>query len=91
MRCAAACSSHDPVMSSSETIRCRLCGDVIGVYEPMILLLDDEAGASSGAAANRRIPANARRLHAACFALLNRRPEPTLRARLPESAVLDDA
>jgi hypothetical protein len=61
-------------MSSSETIRCRLCRDVIGVYEPMVLLLDDEAHVTSSAVANRRIPADARRLHAVCFALLDKPP-----------------
>jgi hypothetical protein len=79
-------------MSSSETIRCRLCGEVIGVYEPMVLLLDDEARVTSGAAANRPIPAHARRLHAACFALLDSSPEATLQGSPPrEPAVLDGA
>jgi hypothetical protein len=72
-------------MSSSETIRCRLCGDVIGVYEPMVLLLDDEAHTTSGAAASCRIPADTRRLHAACFALLDSRPEPTLQSSPPRA------
>jgi hypothetical protein len=79
------------VTSACETIRCRRCGDVIGVYEPMVLLLNDEASVTS-AAANRRIPANAHRLHMACFALLDSSPEPTLEGSSPrEPAVLDDA
>jgi hypothetical protein len=79
-------------MSACETTRCRRCGDVIGVYEPMVLLLDDEAGMASGAAANRRIPVHAPRLHADCFALLGSSPEPTLQDSSPrEPAVLDGA
>ena len=79
-------------MSACETIRCQRCGDVIGVYEPMVLLLGDEARVTSGAAANQRIPAHARRLHEACFALLDGSPEPTLRRPPPkEPAVLDGA
>jgi len=67
-------------MSACETIRCLRCGDVIGVYEPMVLLLDDEARVTSGAAANRQIPAHARRFHAACFGLLDGSPEQTFHA-----------
>jgi hypothetical protein len=79
-------------MSACETIRCRQCGDVIGVYEPMILLLEDEASVTSGAAANRRVPADARRLHTACFALLSSSAEETLRGSPPrEPGVLDGA
>jgi hypothetical protein len=32
------------------TLRCRHCGDVIGVYEPMIVLLGGEARKTSRAA-----------------------------------------
>lgn len=78
-------------MSGSETVLCLRCGDVIGVYEPMVLLLDDEARVTSGAAASRRIPAHARRFHAACFGLLDS-PEETLHDALGrEPVVLDGA
>jgi hypothetical protein len=78
-------------MSARETIRCQRCGDVIGVYEPMVLLLGDEARVTSGAAANQ-LPAHARRLHEACFALLDGSPEPTLQGPPPrEPAVPDGA
>jgi len=90
MRCAAACSSRDQVTSACETIRCLRCDDVIGVYEPMVVLLDGGGHVTSGAAANRRIAPHAPRLHAACFALLDRSPEETLQGSPPgEAAVLD--
>jgi hypothetical protein len=78
-------------MSARETIRCWRCGDVIGVYEPMVLLLGDEALMTSRAAANQP-PAHARRLHEACFALFDGSPEPTVQRPPPgEPAVLDGA
>lgn len=70
-------------MSAHETTRCQRCGEVIGVYEPMVLLLEDEASLTSGAALSRQIPANARRLHATCFAQLHSNPEPTVQGSLP--------
>jgi hypothetical protein len=79
-------------MSACETIRCLQCGDVIGVYEPMVLLLDDEARVTSGAAANRQIPAHARRFHATCFGPLDGSPVQTVRASpATEPALSDDA
>ena len=33
-----------------ETLRCRHCGDVIGTYEPMIVLAEGEARRTSRAA-----------------------------------------
>jgi hypothetical protein len=79
-------------MSACETIRCLGCGDVIGVYEPMVLVLDDEAHVTSGAAANRQIPAHARRFHAPCFGLLDGKLEQTLHCSpAREPAVFDGA
>jgi hypothetical protein len=89
MRCAAACSSRDPAMSARETIRCQRCGDVIGVYEPMVLLLGDEALVTSGAVADQ-LPTPARRLHATCFGLLDGNPGPTLQGAPPRESVVPD-
>jgi hypothetical protein len=78
-------------MSARETIRCQRCGDVIGFYEPMVLLLGDETRVTSRAAGSQ-LPAHARRLHEACFALLDGSPEPTVQRPTPgEPAVLDGA
>jgi hypothetical protein len=48
---------------------CGHCRDVIGVYEPMVVLLDGEALLTSRAVADRELPHDARRYHEACFAL----------------------
>jgi hypothetical protein len=34
-----------------ETLRCQHCGEVIGVYEPMVVLTDEQARSTSRAAA----------------------------------------
>ncbi|HST33727.1 MAG TPA: hypothetical protein VLJ80_09450 [Solirubrobacteraceae bacterium] len=54
---------------SHEGAKCRRCRDVIGVYEPMVVLLDGEALLTSRAVADRDLPHDARRYHEACFAL----------------------
>jgi hypothetical protein len=55
---------------SRESAKCRHCRDVIGVYEPMIVLLDGEALLTSRAVADRNIPHDAHRYHETCFALV---------------------
>jgi hypothetical protein len=48
---------------------CRYCRDVIGMYEPMVVLLDGgQKLLTSRAAANGVIPHDARRYHETCFA-----------------------
>ncbi len=42
---------------------------MIGVYEPMVVLLDGEAMLTSRAVAGGNVPHDARRYHEACFAL----------------------
>jgi hypothetical protein len=42
---------------------------VIGVYEPMVVLLDGEPLLTSQAAAHGAIPQDARRYHQPCFEL----------------------
>jgi hypothetical protein len=38
---------HAALQPMSETARCRHCGEVIGVYEPLVRLLDGQAHATS--------------------------------------------
>jgi hypothetical protein len=47
---------------------------VIGVYEPMVVLLDDETLLTSQAASDGSIPHDAHRYHATCFALVQGGP-----------------
>jgi hypothetical protein len=54
---------------SRESATCGHCRDVIGVYEPMVVLLDGEALLTSRAVADRDLPRDARCYHEACFAL----------------------
>lgn len=54
---------HDPW-------RCQQCADVIGVYEPMVLVLDGQAHETSRAAIKDRIVGEqARRYHRECYEL----------------------
>lgn len=55
---------------STERATCRHCRDVIGMYEPMVVLLDGEALLTSRAAAEGDVPHDARRYHESCFALV---------------------
>ncbi len=61
---------------SEEHATCRHCRDVIGVYEPMVVLLDGETLLTSRAASDGNIPQDTHRYHKACFALVQagRRP-----------------
>ena len=49
---------------------CRHCRDVIGAYEPMVVLLDGETLLTSRAASDGTVPHDARRYHETCFALV---------------------
>jgi hypothetical protein len=49
-----------------ETLRCRRCGDVIGVYEPMILLEDGKARETSRAA-EPDVDGRGDRFHGYCY------------------------
>jgi hypothetical protein len=53
---------------SAGPVRCRRCGDVIGVYEPMIALVGGEPRRTSRAAAHERGGSEQECYHAACFA-----------------------
>jgi len=49
-------------------MRCSHCGDVIGSYEPLIVLLDDEVRETSRAAEPElALDTGAERFHVACF------------------------
>jgi hypothetical protein len=50
-------------------MRCLHCGEVIGVYEPMVVLVDGQARSTSRAAAEQDEEALAgERYHHACYA-----------------------
>jgi hypothetical protein len=53
---------------SDERVRCERCGDVIGVYEPIVLLVDGEPLVSSRAAL-RCAAVDGPRFHRDCYAL----------------------
>lgn len=48
---------------------CSACGDVIGVYEPMLVVMEEELFVTSRAAARDSLPPGARRYHLSCSAL----------------------
>ena len=62
-------------MTSAERYRCAQCGDVIGVYEPMVVIVDGEALQSSRAAPGDTPVSDGPRYHGACFARLGARDE----------------
>jgi len=49
------------------TPRCRHCGDVIGVYEPAILVRDGQAHSTSRAVAPQEIASHEHVYHRACY------------------------
>jgi hypothetical protein len=49
-------------------LRCHHCGDVIGVYEPMIVLAGGEARKTSKAAEHGTRPPGSECYHHACYA-----------------------
>jgi hypothetical protein len=50
----------------SEPLRCRHCGDVIGVYEPLMMIEDHEARETS-CAAQPDLPPHGEYYHRACY------------------------
>jgi len=58
-----------------DSVRCDQCGDVIGVYEPLVLR-DGDAVRETSRAAEPDLPATAgERYHRECFASLKHRAE----------------
>jgi hypothetical protein len=55
-----------------EVWRCVRCGDVIGVYEPVVVCLDDEVRESSRAAEPSLPLPRAEHFHRDCFASTKR-------------------
>ncbi len=52
---------------ATHALRCDGCGDVIGVYEPAIVIQGEQIRETSVAAEPRRPPAWDRSFHAGCF------------------------
>jgi hypothetical protein len=55
-------------------MRCEHCGDVIGVYEPLVVRSHGEARESSRAA-EPDLPADGHYFHGACYAEVKQRGE----------------
>jgi hypothetical protein len=55
--------------SSPATTKCRRCGDVIGVYEPMIVIADGQARKTARAAEKESVSPDGKCYHDACHAL----------------------
>ena len=51
----------------SEVLRCEHCGDVIGVYEPMVRVLDGRAHESSRAREPASSDRRGKHYHRACY------------------------
>ena len=51
----------------SEALRCDDCGEVIGVYEPLVRLLDGRAYESSRARRARLLGRGGEHYHRACY------------------------
>jgi hypothetical protein len=58
------------VERQSDSLRCEHCGDVIGVYEPLVVRLGDEIRETSRAAEPELPLAHAQHYHRECFAAL---------------------
>jgi hypothetical protein len=56
------------VVGNTRTLTCAHCGDVIGVYEPLIVQLDGEVRETSLAAEGDLPSAAAAHYHEACYA-----------------------
>lgn len=56
-----------------ELLRCEHCGDVIGVYEPLVVRAGDEVRETSCAAEPALPLAHAEHYHRECYAALKRR------------------
>lgn len=55
-------------MEAMETFRCRRCGDVIGVYEPLMVCAEQRARVTSRAAEPDMKAAGGTHYHRACYA-----------------------
>jgi hypothetical protein len=53
--------------STVQPMRCRYCGDVVGVYEPLVLLAGDQARTTSAAAEPHIRGEAGDRFHRACY------------------------
>jgi hypothetical protein len=60
--------SGAPEMEAMETFRCRRCGDVIGVYEPLVVCTEWRARLTSRAAEPDMKAAGRTHYHRACYA-----------------------
>jgi DNA-directed RNA polymerase subunit N (RpoN/RPB10) len=63
----------DPGLGRFEPVRCVHCGDVIGVYEPLVARVGDETRETSRAAEPDVALQGTELYHRACFAALKRR------------------
>jgi hypothetical protein len=59
-----------------ETLRCRHCDDVIGVYEPMVVLTDGQPRNTSRAAEQDHGPSVGECYHHACYTLAHNGEHP---------------
>ena len=57
-------------MGGDERLRCAFCGDVIGVYEPLVLVEGGDVRETSLAADPEAASADATYLHGACHTAL---------------------
>jgi hypothetical protein len=60
-------SIGNPESPGDDRLRCLLCGDVIGVYEPLIHVLDDAARHTSRAADPELYRAGGSHYHVDCY------------------------
>jgi hypothetical protein len=63
-------SIHRPIREpppASQLLRCNQCGEVIGVYEPLVRLLDGRAHASSRALEPASSDRGGEHYHRACY------------------------
>jgi hypothetical protein len=56
------------VNDAGDVLRCRRCGDVIGVYEPLLVVLDGQATLTSRAA-DPDVAARGTHFHRECYPL----------------------
>ncbi|MGA7704752.1 MAG: hypothetical protein WB998_07635 [Solirubrobacteraceae bacterium] len=55
-------------MNAAESFRCKRCGDLIGVYEPLLVCAKGVARKTSRAAEPNLEPEGATHYHRACYA-----------------------
>ena len=67
----------EPTPLSDELPRCAYCGGVIGVYEPIVRVLDGAASTTSrGAEPSLTTDSPGLLYHAVCYELVRRRSQP---------------